>query len=287
MKHWIQSVFIIFVVIGILGLSVEMVSFRYWVTARQEVSRLYVDLPRHTQGTIGENHLAGLPEAVQKWLRGAGIIGQMPISSVRTRMEFSMAWNHRESWRDGISHLYVNAVEPGFVWMGTSKELPFVRLCGKSVFLKDREEETYPLLSMGRAQILQGEKLREKMQIEYLSYLPWMPAAAVKDDLQWEGLPDNQVRVTLTQGSNTGEGIFSFHSDGFPAAFEARMPVFENGGFVYRTIRVTYTGYMTSEGFRIPEQVLYFWLDDGSETGWMEFRHTDTDYNSKALFNSF
>ena len=287
MKRWIQSVFIVFVVIGILGLSVEMVSFRYWVTARQEVSRLYADMPKQSQSTIGEHHLAGLPETVQEWLRVAGISGHMHTHSMRMRMEFSVDWNQREFWRDGSSHLYVNAVEPGFVWMGTSKELPFVRLCGKSVFLKDREEETYPLLSVGRAQILQGEKLREKMRIEYLYYLPWMPAAAVNDYLEWEGLGDNQVRVTLTQGSDTVEGVFSFQSDGFPAAFEARLPVYENKEFVYRNIRVSYIGYIRSEGLLIPEQARFFWLENGTETGWMEFRHIDSDYNSKALFSSF
>jgi hypothetical protein len=286
-KKWIQNVFIIFVLIGILGLSVEMVSFRYWVTARQEVSRMYENWPGQGLGAVTEQDLAGLPGSLQHWLREAGVIGRSHSVSVRSRMQFTMVWQLRERWRDGISHIYVNTMEPGFVWMGTSKELPFVRLCGKRVFLSGREEETYPILSMGRARILKGEKLRQRMLAEYLSFLPWIPAAALKPYLDWEGLPDGRVRAIIHREELTIEGIFVFREDGLPDTFQLTVPVYEDGVYVDKTLKVSYGLYTLEAGFQIPRQLTYSWLDGDSETVWMVFQQSDTDYNTRVLFNSF
>jgi hypothetical protein len=287
MKRWVQSLFIVLVSVSILGLSVEMVSFRYWVTARQEVTRLFADLSRESVEALTEAHLAEVPEIVKNWLQEADAVGRSRSISVRTRMKFSMAWPQREQWREGIAHLYVNAHEPGFVWMGTSKELPFVRLCGKRVFLADKVEETQPLLSMGRARIVTGEKLREGMMVEFLTFLPWMPAAAVNPYLVWEELGSKQARVTMTLQDTTVEGIFFFRDDGFPGTFRASMPVYENGEYAGRHLSVTYNRYADLKGGRTPRMSLLFWMENDIEKGWMYYEHTDSDYNSRALFSSF
>ncbi len=287
MKRWMQGLFIILVTIGFLGLSVEMVSFRYWVTARQEASRMFADLPRESVGTIGEQELAGLPETVQKWLREADTFGRPQSISVRTRVKFSMVWPQREQWREGIAHLYVNTHTPGSVWMGTSKELPFIRLCGKSVFLPEVEEETYPLLSMGRSRILTGATLRQRMMILYLSYLPWIPAAAVNPYLVWEETVPGEVQVSMTMDDVTASGVFFFRDTGLPAVFQATLPYYENDGFTNREMSVTYNRYEDTWGGHTPRIAVLAWVEQGGETGWMAYEHTDSDYNSRALFSSF
>jgi hypothetical protein len=287
MKALIQSVLVILVVTAFAGMSVEMVSFRYWVTARQELTELYETIPSEQTDSIQDHQLSGKPAAVQDWLRASGIVGKDVSKTARSRQEFSIIANNDERWREGVIHQYINTVRPGMIWMGTSKEIPFVRLSGKRILLNGKEEETSPLLSMGGAQIIRGEQVRERLMVEYLASLVWIPPAAVREYLVWEGLTVNQARVTMTRDGITASGVYTFAGDCFPVSFTGNVPVYQDGEFVNREMLVEYEGYINNWGLFIPSRMTFFWVENDEKTLWLTVRHADADYNLKTLFSSF
>ena len=85
-------------------------------------------------GLITQAQVLGLPEVAQRYLSYAGVVGKVPIRTVRLKQQGDVRTQPGQKWLPLVAEQYFTATPPAFLWHGTMGLFPLVSMSGTDRF---------------------------------------------------------------------------------------------------------------------------------------------------------
>jgi len=228
--------------------------------------------------------LEGLPEPVQKWLEGAGVVGQEKIKFVRMLQEAEMRLNPGGRWMSLNAEQYVTVEQPGFIWQARINAAPLVHISGRDVYKEGRGNMLIKPLSLVTIADETGFQIDQGTLVRYLAEMVWFPTAAISNFITWEEIDENSARAIIRHGNIRVSGVFTFSNAGDPVSFSARRFGEFNGKFRMEPWTVVMKDHKELDGFRIPTAGEITWeLEEGDFT-WYKFKVMEIEFNKPEVF---
>jgi hypothetical protein len=184
-----------------------------------------------TSEPVSEEHLAVLPEPVQRWLRWSGAVGRPIPSTVRLRQEGQLRVGDF-GWLPFTAEEYYSTEPPAFVWKARIRMAPGISVIGKDSYIDGRGAlemrilGVFPVARDAGPQMDQGDLLR------YLNEIMWFPAGALIPQISWEPVDNLSARATMSYRGVSGTATFFFDEEGRPTTMTADRHDREHGSVV-------------------------------------------------------
>jgi hypothetical protein len=269
-------------VANVLILVVLVAGYGQWRFNRvvqQEVQALLSAAPAST-GIVSEEQVRPLPPVVQQWLRRSGVVGKPQTHTAHLQQKVQLRTQPGGKWMPVKAEQYISTGPPGFVWVADVKAAPGVHLAGRDRYHNGKGHMLikllwlYPIANNKGSQIDQGSLLR------YLAEIVWVPSAALRPYIHWEGIDNHHARATMSYGGITASGTFGFSAEGDVESFEALRYYDRKEGATLEPwqIQIEPGAYREFEGVRIPVRTTVTWqLKDGPFT-WFRLEILEANY---------
>jgi hypothetical protein len=178
----------------------------------REVGQRTVD--RVAPELVAESDLAPLPDAVQRYLRVVGAVGQPKIHDVRARWTGRIRSGPDDPWMPFTAQQHNFLGEPSrfFLMDARRSGLP---VAVYHAFQDDSASMRVRLLSMLPVAHASGPEFTRAETVTLFNDLVLLaPAALIDADVRWEPLGDGEARGHFTAGSHTVSAVLSFNQAG-------------------------------------------------------------------------
>jgi hypothetical protein len=176
-------------------------------------------LPAQPTLAITDADLAPLPAPVQRYLRFAGVVGQLRLQSFRVRMIGRIRGAADAPWMPFTAeqHSFLNPPRRYFFMQATRSGLP---LDGLHAYAEDGASMRIKLLSTFPVVDLKGPALTRTETVTVLNDMAIMaPAALIDPAIRWRQIDDQQVEAIFTHGPNEVRAALVFDATGALANF--------------------------------------------------------------------
>ncbi len=235
--------------------------------------------PPEETGAITEEHLAGLPAPVQRYLRYAQVIGKEPIRSVRLKQKGSFRTSADGKWLPLIAEQYFTVNPPAFLWYGAIQAFPLVTLTGRDVFFEGRGSLKIKLLSLVTVAEESGPETDQGELIRYLSETMWFPTAWLSECLRWEAIDDTTARASLSHGGTSVSVDVHFDAEGQISHIAAQRYWEEDGNYELKAWWGVGSNYEERNGFVIPTQAEAIWKLPEGDFSYFRGEVTEIEYD--------
>lgn len=266
---------------NIIAITGIVLAFANWNFATMVQRELNTFLPKEQiePEIVTRAMIADLPSVVQNWLERSNITGKPLTQTVHLQQEGVMRTSPEGNWMPVSAEQYFTIHPPGFIWIADVKMLPFLHFTGRDLYKDGQGHMLIKVLSLIPVADARGTETDQGTLLRYLAEICWFPSAALSNYIAWEQLDSTSAKATMTYGTVTASGIFTFSKQGDMISFEADRYFDRKEG---ATLERWHIGTVeTSElgGFRIPTKSQVTWkLEDGDYT-WFKLEITDIKYN--------
>lgn len=195
---------------GPLGLRAEF---------RALTAQAMAGLPAAPTAVVTEADLAPLPQAVQRHLRGAGVVGQPRPRGLRVRLQGRIRSGPDAPWMP-LRAEQASFFDPPRRYFFLRARRGGLPLDGLHVYGKDGASMRIRLLSMLPVVTLQGPALTRTETVTLLNDMAIMaPAALLDPAIRWQVLDQRQVQATWRVGPHEVAAVLVFGDDGMLVDF--------------------------------------------------------------------
>jgi len=228
---------------------------------------------------ITDEHLIGLPEAVQHYLRSVGIVGKEAIRTLRLKQRGFFRMKEGGRWLPLAAEQYFTTSPPGFVWYARVQTLPLVTISVADSFLDGHGKVLAKLLSLITVADASGPEVDQGALLRYLAEIIWFPTAWLSDCIQWESIDAHSAKATLRHAGLKESAVVHFNEDGLADQVTAERYRIENGKFALRKWSGRAEDYREVGGMRIPMKVEVVWHLDTGDFSYFRAEITEIEYN--------
>lgn len=228
---------------------------------------------------ILDEHLLGLPEAVQRYLRWAGVVGKEAVPTVRLKQKGFLRLREGQKWLRLKAEQYFTSSPPAFVWYARVRSFPGVTMSVTDVFTRGHGRLRAKLLSFIKIADAKGPEVDQGELLRYLAETIWFPTVWLSDYIQWEGIDARSARTTLSQAGLTVAAVFHFNDEAQLDRVTADRYREENGKFALRRWSGRLEDYREVGGMRIPMKVEVSWQLDSAEFTCFRAEIAEIEYN--------
>jgi len=228
---------------------------------------------------ITEEHLAGLPGAVQRYLRGVGVAGQEAVRTLRLKQKGFFRTKPGGKWLPMTAEQYFATSPPAFLWYGRVQALPLFSISAVDSFLDSHGKMLVKFLSLIRVVDASGPEVDQGALLRYLAEIIWFPTAWLSGCIQWESTDAHSAKATLRHAGLTVSAVLHFNEDGLLDQVTAERYWVENGKFALRHWSGRVEDYREVGGMRIPMKVEVLWHLDTGDFSYFRAEITGTEYN--------
>jgi len=163
-------------------------------------TRLYIQQARQATGEIiTEEHLAGLPAPVQRYLRYAQVVGRPRVRCVKVRQNGVMRTSPRQGWMPVEAVQYTTlAGTLSRTWYARIKIGPLALLSGYDRYDNGSGRMLIRLLSAIPVVDVQGPEIDMSALIIFINDMVMWPTAFLSDYIAWELLDANSARAMVS-----------------------------------------------------------------------------------------
>ncbi len=274
----------IIVILAIVVVFSAIARVQFNRETEEKVEDLFRGNNDRTPYIIQLSDLERLPGPVQKWLEGAGLVGQEEIKSARMLQEAEIRLNPGGRWMTLNAQQYIAAEPPGFIWQARINAAPLIHISGRDVYKDGRGNMLIKPLSIITIADETGFQIDQGTLVRYLAEMVWIPTVAVSNFVSWESIDENSARAIMRYGNIRVSGVFNFNEQGDPVSFSARRFGEFNGQFRMETWSVIMSDHREFDGFRIPSSGKITWeLEEGDFT-WYKFKVKELEFNKPEVF---
>lgn len=236
--------------------------------------------------TITPAHLMRLPTPVQRYLHGAGVVGQPQVANFRLRLHGRIRSDADSRWMPLRAEQYTFVRErKRFFYMTSSMfGVPvqgYHRYADDSASMDIRAAGLIPIVSLTGAEAFQGET------VTFLNDMClFAPATLLDSVLVWEELDGGGVRVSFTNAGVAVRAELLFNGSGELIDFvsDDRYRASSDGARMTRFRWSTPTGpYRTYGPLRLASGGEARWHTANSSFAYIELELDDVEYNVRAL----
>ena len=131
-KIFVSSIAAVVIVTAATTLAI---SAQYERRLDGEVDDLFAARNQADLSIVTEDHLAHLPEPVQRWLRYSGVVGKPRPTTIRLEQEGEIRLGDR-GWMPFTAEQYYTPDPPGFVWTATIDVAGGIPVIGQDRFIE-------------------------------------------------------------------------------------------------------------------------------------------------------
>lgn len=179
---------------------------------RRSVSERLQDPER--QEVVTEADLAPLPEALRRYLRVTGVVGQPRVHHFRVRWRGRIRGNRADAWMEFTAEQYNFVDEPSRFFLMDAQR-GFLPLDVLHVFKNATASMRVRLFSLIQLVNARGPAMtRAETVTLFNDVCLFAPAGLIDAAIEWEEIDSNTIRGRYTLDSNTISAILSFNEAG-------------------------------------------------------------------------
>lgn len=230
-------------------------------------------------GRITQAQVMGLPAAMQRYLRYAGVVGKEPVRTVRLKQRGLMRQRPEQKWMPLEAKQSFSVTPPAFVWRGRMRLAPFVWFSATDQLAGGHGAMNIKLLSVVPLGKARGPEMDQSTLVRYLGEIVWFPAAWLSDAITWEAIDASSVRATMHDHGVSASAVLSVNEQGQPTLFRADRYMEEHGHYRLTPWSVRSTEYREVEGMCIPTHFEVTWHLPSGDFTWLCGDITEIEYN--------
>lgn len=234
---------------------------------------------------ITTEHLFGLPEIVQRYLKETGVVGQTMVSTVQLRQTGKIRTAPDAPWMKVKAVETYNIELSEFLWYADVKMNPFVWLAGYDRFQDGHgvmKIKMYDLFSVVDAS---GPSIDQGGMIRYLNELMWLPMGYLHPSVSWGHGDEKSVEVSITINEMTVSGIIDFNNDALPINFTAKRFMDDGKGrSSLETWMVPIDSWREYHGVILPEHGYASWMLEDGEFQYIELTVEDVEFGVNEVW---
>ncbi len=182
--------------------------------------------------TVTEEHLARLPEQVQRYLRVTGSVGKPVVTNFRAVHRGRIRASPEEAWMEFTAeqHNFLGETSRFFLMDARKSGLPVTVL---HAFRGDSASMRVRLLSLFQIMHNQGPEMDQAETVTVFNDLCiFAPSALVDPSIRWEHVDERSARAFYTVGEQTITAVLHFNESGELVDFVSndRLAVSSDGG---------------------------------------------------------
>jgi hypothetical protein len=163
---------------------------------------------------VTDADLAHLPAPVQRYLRGAGVVGQPRVRNFHVRMHGRFRTSRNGRWMPVVAEQYTFLDEPArlFLMSGTMFTVPvqgYHRYVGSSARMTVKTAALVPVADVSGPEMDQGETVTMFNDMCFMA-----PATLIETGIGWEAVDDRTARARYTNAGYTIRAELSFNDAG-------------------------------------------------------------------------
>lgn len=272
--HWEEakySTLLNVILVIVVALSTAAMRFR---TNTQHQTALLFKTPK-TSIAVTDEMISILPQAVQRWMRHAGVVGKETPNKLIISERGMLRTKPDQKWLPfkAIQHFTIDP--PGFVWKASIIAAPGIEIGGQDVYREGRGKMCIKPLYLFNAANGSGKEIDQGTLVRYLAEMAWFPQFAVSPFLRWQPVNEHEAKVTMEYNGVMASGNYFFNANGDVSCFEAKR--YGDFGGIYRKENwsVKNTGYATFNGVRIGNKSEVTWKLAEGDFHWLSIEVTD------------
>lgn len=231
---------------------------------------------------VTEADLAGLPEPVRRWLRGAGVVGRERPRTVRLKQEGEFRLGEGRGWMPFTAEEYYTVDPPGYVWTVTMRMATVLPIRGRDQYRDGEGSIQMRLLSLVPVADQRGGGLNQGALLRFLNETMWFPAAVLSPYITWEAIDAHAARATMTWAGAAASATFLFDDEGRLTDMQADR--FDNATGAVQRWSTPISAYGEFGGIRMPVAGEGIWRYAGGDFAYIRLRITDVEYNRPARY---
>jgi hypothetical protein len=210
---------------------------------------------------VADSDLAGLPDAVQRYLRFMGVVGRPRDWSFRARFVGRFRLRHRLGWMPAEAWQYNSGVDVARVFVMRLRLAGIVPMVGRDTYVDGRGRMLGRLLDRVTVADGQGDEFDIGELTTYLNdAILVAPSMLLGAATTWSGIDDHTFDVTLSDAGRHVTGRVFLDDRGAPCDFSttdrfADLP----GGLVRAEWRTPVDGWENVDGRPLPGPMRAVW----------------------------
>ncbi|HYU71891.1 MAG TPA: DUF6544 family protein [Ktedonobacteraceae bacterium] len=228
-----------------------------------------------------------LPEAVQRYLNYAQVVGKEPIRSVRLKQRGEYRMKPGQKWLPFVAEQRFTTNPPAFLWHMTSRPFPLVSISVKDRFSSDHGDLLVQLWSLVPLSHARGPEIDQGELQRYLLESAWFPTAWLSDAITWQAVDDHTAKATIHLQGLTAEGEFHVDEQGQVAHVTAQRYIKEHGRYQLEPWSGRFSEYREADGMRIPTSFEVAWHLAAGDFSWLRASVTEIEYNQSGKVTAF
>ena len=203
---------------------------------------------------VGETHLAGLPDPVQRFFRFAFRGKPRPLKGARMRLSGTFRRPGATSWGSMTVTQYAAAAEPAFVFAGETNLFPGVWATAMDAYVDGRMQMLVRVMSTFTVvDEVDVPELNDVSLLRFFIEAPLFPAALLPNrPLQWEAIDSHTARAVISNGAFRRTFRVSFDDNGRILRYAAEFQAQANGRYHGSGEHVERADYREVDGVMVP-----------------------------------
>jgi len=245
---------------------------------KNEVTTLLESDEGQQKQRYSEQQLIGLPEPVQKYFRHVLPEGIGYIKSARLKHTGFFKTSLDGNWIPIQGEQYFTCRKPGFVWRGKTS-----MFSATDKLLNEKGSLTVKLLGSITFQSASGEKYNQGELLRWLGECIWFPTSLLPNkNLSWSPIDSSKALLTYRLGTLKVHYEVTFNEANEIAEIKT-MRYLGNNKLECWIGRAS--GYKAVDKVIVPTCLEGYWVVEGKEKQYANFRLTTLEYNTPKLFN--
>lgn len=175
-----------------------------------------------TEGVVTDADLAGLPDAVQRYMRFMGVVGRPRDWSFRARFVGRFRMRPDAGWATAEAWQYNSAVEIARVFVLRIRLAHLVPVVGRDTYVHGRGRMLVKLMNLLPVADGKGEEFDHSELITYLNDAVLLaPSMLLGPAASWAAVDDRAFDVTLTDAARSVTARVFLDERGAPVDFHA------------------------------------------------------------------
>jgi hypothetical protein len=236
---------------------------------------------------ITEADVLRLPEAMQRYLRYAHVVGKEPIQTVRLKQRGFFRTQPGQKWLPMVAEEYFTTNPFAFLWCGKIRLFPLISISAWDRFSDGHGSLRVKLLSLVPLAEVHGPEADQGELLRYLGEIIWFPTAWLSDSIEWQAIDAQSVKVTIRQPSATVSAVLHVNEQGQMTHLTAERFMAEGKSHRLERWSAQCQEYQEVSGMLIPTRVEVTWNLASGDFSYFRGEITEIEYNQSGRVTVF
>lgn len=228
---------------------------------------------------ITEAQILRLPEAMQRYLRYANVVGKESIRTVRIKQQGEYRTQPGHKWLPMGAKQYATTNPVAFFWHMKSQSFPLVSLSVTDQFSDGHGNLSVRLCSLIPVANARGPEMNQGELQRYLSEIAYYPTAWLSDAIEWQAVDAYTVKATIREWNTTASTVLHVNEQGQITHVTTERYMAEHGHYQLEPWSGQFDAYREVNGMLIPTKFSVTWHLAAGDFNWLRGELTEIEYN--------